>query len=137
MDKTNILVVGDEDEAAALLDKRGTTGIRFSRYTRDNDKTTVFRQPGRRYDWLLVNVASFGADEKDLIQSLRATGFFIPTGSQRQRRSCGVEWLADGSMQMHCCMQSSAQESCGSSQNNFVGDDSVVFEFQAPVKRVR
>lgn len=132
-----ILVVGDTDEAAALFGRRETTGYRFSRCAEGNDMATSLCQPGRRYDWILVDAASLDGDQKDLIQSLRVTGSFISGGTHREGRSCGVEWLADGSLQMNCCMRTPMRKSCGSSQWGPAEDDSVVFEYQAPVKRAK
>jgi len=134
--ETTVLVVGDTEEAVALFGTRRARGIRFSRCAQGNDMATSLRQPGRRYDWILVNAASFDGDEKDLIRSLRATGSFM-SGGQRPGRACGVEWLADGSLQMHCCMQNPLRKPCASSQNASIDHDSVVFEYQAPVKRVK
>lgn len=136
--KTHILVVGDAQEAATLFGRPGTTGVHFSRYARGNDKTAPLRQPGRRYDWILVNVASFDGDEKDLIQSLSVAGFFIADRKQREgHRPCGVEWLADGRLQMHCCKHDSTPKPCASSRYDMPDDDSFVFEYQAPVKQLK
>jgi len=135
--ETTVLVVGDADEAAALFGNRQTTGIHFSRCVKGNDMATSLRQPGRRYDWILVSAASFDGDEKDLIQSLRVTGSFISGGHRRTGRPCGVEWLADGSLQMHCCMQNPLRKPCASSRYGPIESDSVVFEYQAPVKRAK
>ncbi|WP_132971970.1 acyl-homoserine-lactone synthase [Thiogranum longum] len=88
-------------------------------------------------DWLLVNARSFDGDETDLIQSLRTAGFFIPGRTTALRQSCGVEWLADGRLQMHCCRQASLREPCASSRFDVPEDDSFVFEYQAPVKRAK
>jgi len=135
--ETTVLVVGDTEEAAALFGHRETGRIRFSRCVKGNDMATALRQSGRRYDWILVNAASFGGDEKDLIQSLHATGSFISGGYCRAGQSCGVEWLADGSLQMHCCMQNPLRKPCASSQSGMPERDSVVFEYQAPIKRAK
>lgn len=136
-DETTILVVGDADEAATLFSKHEATGIRFSRCAEGNDMATSLCQPGRRYDWILVDAASFDGDEKDLIQSLRVTGSFISGGDCREGQRCGVEWLADGSLQMNCCMRTPIRKSCISSRRGSAGGDSVVFEYQAPVKRAK
>jgi len=136
-DETTILVVGDADEAATLFGRRETTGIRFSRCAEGNDMATSLCQPGRRYDWILVDAALFDGDEKDFIQSLRVTGSFISGRNCREGRSCGVEWLADGSLQMNCCMRTPMRKSCFSSQRGPAEGDSVVFEYQAPVKRAK
>ena len=135
--KIHILVLGDATEAAALPGYPATTGVHFSLCAEDNDKVTSHRQPGRRYDWVLVNTRSFDGDETDLIQSLRTAGFFISGRRSPVRRSCGVEWLADGRLQMHCCRQTSMRESCASSRYDMPEDDSFVFEYQAPVKRAK
>ncbi len=135
--KTHILVIGDAGEASELFGGRGMAGIRFSRCAGGNDMATMLRQPGRRYDWILVNAASFDGDETDLVQSLRATGF-LHTGKDRAgHRKCGVEWLADGRLQMHCCMQNAERKPCTRSQYLPTEADSVVFEYQAPVKRAK
>ena len=135
--KPNILVVGDAQEAAALFGRPGTTGVRFSRCARGNDMATSLRQPGRRYDWVLVSAASFDGDEKDLIRSLSSTGFFNSQERPVANRSCGVEWLSDGTLQMHCCRQHAPSKSCASSQYDVPVADSFVFEYQAPVKRAK
>jgi len=134
---TTVLVVGDAEEAAALFGHRQTGRIRFSRCVKGNDMATSLRQPGRRYDWILVNAASFDGDEKDLIRSLHATGSFISGGHCRPGPSCGVEWLADGRLQMHCCMQNPPGKPCDRSQFGMPERDSVVFEYQAPIKRAK
>lgn len=135
--KIKILVVGDAEEATTLFGKREATRIRFSRYAGDNDMATPLRQTGRRYDWILVNAASFDGDEKDLIQSLRVTGSLISGGHRWGSQPCGVEWLPDGSLQMNCCMQTGMRKPCARSQFDSSGSDSVVFEYQAPVKRAK
>jgi len=136
-EKIQVLVLGDATEAPTLFGYPVTTGVRFSLCAGDNDDTVSHRQPRRRYDWILVNAMSFDGNEMELIQSLRTAGFFIPDRSTAARHSCGVEWLADGRLQMHCCQQGPLQEACASSQFELPGDDSFVFEYQAPVKRAK
>lgn len=135
--KTHILVIGDAGEASALFGSRGMTGIRFSRCAGSNDMVTMLRQPGRRYDWILVNAASLDGDETELIRSLRATGFLTTVTEPAAQRKCGVEWLSDGRLQMHCCMQNPERKPCARSQYRPTEADSVVFEYQAPVKRAK
>ncbi len=136
--KTHILVVGDAGEdAAALFGDPGTTNIRFSRCAGGNDISAALRQSGRRYDWILVNAGSFDGDERDLVRSLRPTGSLFPSRGRPAARKCGVEWLADGSLQMHCCMQGEKRKPCARSQFAAADSDSVVFEYQAPVKQAK
>lgn len=136
-EKIHVLVLGDATEAATLFGYPVTTGVHFSLCAGGNGKTAVHRQPGRRYDWILVNATSFDGSEMDLIQSLRTAGFFLSGRKPATRHACGVEWLADGRLQMHCCRQGSLQEACASSQFDLSEDDSFVFEYQAPVNRAK
>lgn len=127
-----ILVIGCTERAEALIRDSQGDRYRFTCCAGDNHTGTSTGQTGRHYDWIVINGEALGGDETELIRSLRAMGFFSRTGGQR----CGVEWLPDGTLELHCCAQASMRglrALTGQYLESGIGD--LVFEYHAPVKR--
>lgn len=134
--QVQILVIGDADKAVPEFLRQQEGHHQFTYCARDNYANGSNNQPGRCYDWIVIDGESLGGDETELIQSLRAMGFFLQQQEDQGEHRCGVEWSQDGVLQLRCCMQVSSNESRQTvhqvqdkQQNGFV------FEFHAPVKR--
>lgn len=128
----NILVVGSSEEAEALI--RDSQGDRycFTCCSKDDHTRTSPDQNERRYDWVLINGEALDGDKMDLIRSLAAPGFLNTAG----RHGCGVEWLSDGTLQLHCCAQPHARrQQLPAAPFAECADGAMVFEYHAPVKR--
>jgi hypothetical protein len=134
--QVQILVIGNTEKAVPEFLRRQEGHHQFSYCARDNYANDLNNQSGRCYDWIVIDGESLGGGETELIQSLRAMGFFLQQNGDQEKHRCGVEWSQEGVLQLRCCMQVSRNESRlavhqvqDEQQNGFV------FEFHAPVKR--
>jgi len=134
--QVHILVIGDSEEAVPEIFGQRQGHHQFTYCARGNYANGLNNQPGRFYDWIVIDGGSLGGDETELIRSLRAMGVFSPQNEDQEKQRCGVEWSQEGVLQLRCCMQGSRNKSRlavdpvqDEQQNGFV------FEFHAPMKR--
>ena len=133
--QVDILVIGDAGEAVPDFLGQPQDHHRFTYCARDDCARGSAERPGRCYDWVVIEGESLVRDETDLIQSLRAMGFFLHENKRGEHR-CGVEWSREGVLQLRCCMQASARApGCRAQQTDAGPQNGFVFEYHAPVKR--
>jgi len=134
--KKRVLVIGDPEMTASLLHDSRAEHHSFTYCAGDNCANLSAGQDGKHYEWIIINGEVLRGDETDLIQSLRAMGLLNTESAAAAVTRCGVEWLRDGSLQLHCCMKSPHRLSNVSAENPVEHQEpGFVFEYHAPVKR--
>ncbi len=134
--QSHILVIGDSGEVVPELFGQQQSNHKFTYCARDNYANSLNDQPGRYYDWIVIDGGSLGGDKTELIQSLRAMGIFLQPTEGQEEQHCAVEWSQEGVLQLRCCMQGSRNKT--SPAVDPVQDeqqDGFVFEYHAPMKR--
>jgi len=134
--KKRVLVIGDAETTASLLRDSRAEHHSFTYCAGGNCANISAGQDARHYEWIIINGEVLRGDETDLIQSLRAMGLLNMEPGAGAGTRCGVEWLRDGSLQLHCCMKSPRQLSKASAASPVEHQEpGLVFEYHAPVKR--
>ena len=104
----HILVIGNTEKAVPAFLRQQEGHHLFTYCARDNYTNDLNNQPGRCYDWIVIDGESLGGDETELIQSLRATGFFY--NRMETRRSIAVVWNCHRRVCCNCGAVCSFQE---------------------------
>ena len=99
MKNKHILLLSDHRRAETDLPLRARDRYRFTHCTCDAARTVdVVDQLQTRYDWILIDGAMMGGDQREFVRSLRAMGHLLSEGSDSccHAQSCSVEWDANG-----------------------------------------
>ena len=139
MKNKHILLLSDHRRAETDLPLCARDRYRFTHCTSDAARTVdVVDQLQARYDWILIDGAMMGGDQREFVRSLRAMGHLLSEGSDSccHAQSCSVEWDANGTLQLRCAGRMSAgherRHQPDSSESQLPG---FVFEYHAPMKR--
>lgn len=138
MKEQHILLFSDHRRLAADLPVRPDDRYRLT-YCASNDRNTdVIKTLQQRFDWILIDGAEMGGDQKEFFQLLRAIGLLLSEGGGGSCPDllCRVEWGPNGVLQLHC----GGRQACGgngSLQNLDAAAEtgSFTFEYHAPMER--
>jgi len=135
-----ILVFSDHRRLAAELPLPPDDRYSFTCCASDSHSidAAVERIHQQRFDWILIDGAAMGGNQKEFVQSLRAIGLLLSEGVVDSGRNsvCKVEWDANGTLHLCCCRKIAA---CGEPGIEVAGPnleiDGFVFEYHAPMER--
>ncbi len=138
MKEQHILLFSDHRRPASELPVRPEDRYRLTYCASDNRSAEVIESLRQRFDWILIDGAQMGGDQKEFFQLLRAIGFLLSDGSPGQcsNRLCSVEWDTNGVLQLRC----SRRQTPGGDRNPQGIDaaaetGSFTFEYHAPMGR--
>lgn len=128
-----ILVIGDPEAAAPLLQDSNLSSDQITFCKGDKQAIASLKRAGLHFEWIVISSAALGQEQMDLNQYHAAIGTAYP---QVAPRECGVEWRPDGSLQLHCsslkaCLCPTGKEGIDS----VLQEQGFVFEYQAPVNK--
>ena len=139
MKNGHILLLSDRQRAETELPLRPGARYRFTHCTSDAARTVgdvVQLQPG--YDWVLIDAAMLGGDQREFVQSLRAMGHLLSEGADSSCRhgSCSLEWDANGTLQLRCAGRRPVRNEPGCRTDLMESQlPGFIFEYHAPMKR--
>ena len=106
-------------------------------------------QPGRHYDWIIMDGNAISEEEMDYLYFLRAMGPNIKSGAStcgasqpplspaQNTAGCNVDWDKNGVLQLNCTMHKLMQCQTQSSAKNKILNDGFVFDFHRPCRNSR
>jgi len=135
----HILLLSDHRPTATELPLCQGGRYRFTHCTSDAVRSAEIG-PGvqSRYDWILIDGAMMGGDEKEFLQSLRAMGHLLSEGAGDcyQSGGCSLEWDANGTLQLRCAGRRLMRPARGCRTDRAeVELPGFTFEYHAPMKR--
>jgi hypothetical protein len=138
MKQQHILLFSDQRRPVAELPVRPDDRYRLTYCASDNRDANGIDSMQQRFDWILIDGAEMGGDQKEFFQLLRAIGLLL---SERRPGYCPgllchVEWDQRGVLQLRCSRRHAHGgdgKSPGVDPAAEVG--SFTFEYHAPMER--
>ncbi len=135
MKQQRILVLSQRPRAESDLPLAPRGGCRVTYCSGDShDISAAIERIQQPVDWVLIDGAGMGGDEKEFLQSLRAIGVLFAEGGRPA--PCRVQWNANGVLEL-CCGRKIAA-GAGEGGGSVTPDealDAFVFEYHAPMER--
>lgn len=139
MKSRHILLLSDHRQAEDALPLRSGGRYRFTHCTSDAARTgDVAERLQPPYDWILVDGAMMGRDEREFFQSLRAMGRLLSegAGSCYQGGACSLEWDSNGILQLRCAGRQPVSDAPRRQLDGATVElPGFTFEYHAPMKR--
>jgi hypothetical protein len=138
MKEQHILLFSDQRRPAAELPVRPDDRYRLTYCASDNRNADVIDTLQQRYDWILIDGAELGGDQKEFFQLLRAIGLLLSEGRPGYCPGllCRVEWDTNGILQLRCSRQQAAvRERKPQGADAAAEAGSFTFEYHAPMER--
>lgn len=104
----------------------------------DDRGADVIEALQQRVDWLLIDGAEMGGNQKEFFQLLRAIGFLLSEreSGRCQDIRCHVEWDANGVLQLHCSRLPVNRHDATATRLDPAADvGSYIFEYHAPMHK--
>lgn len=132
-DQGYILVLRGQKQSHREVPGSNLDSYRLSYCVAGNRDMESVGVPENGFDWLIVDGSLIGGDRGNIIHSLRAIDIFFSNIRSGNNHSCRVDWAADGTLQLQCCMQPVHMHQDMQSTST-PALDGFVFEFHAPMK---
>jgi hypothetical protein len=138
MKEQHILLFSDHRRPVAELPVRPDDRYRLTYCASDNRDANAIDSMQQRFDWILIDGAEMGGDQKEFFRLLRAIGLLL---SERGTGYCSgllcqVEWNQSGVLQLRCSRRH-ALGGEGRSPSADLDTDigSFTFEYHAPMEK--
>jgi len=138
MKRQHILLFSDHRRAAAELPVQAGDDYRLTYCANDNRDVDRIERVQQPFDWVLIDAAAMGGDQKEFFRSLRAMGLLFSKGSDHgcAMLPCGVEWDERGTLYLRCARRRATGGGSGCRREESDDDSAAfTFEYHAPMER--
>lgn len=132
-EQKKVLVIGEPEATPQLLQELCQDCELYTQYEGDNQTVKSEAKSGEHFDYIVIRTAGLKKKESVLAQCLAGMGILI---EDLPYHHCAVEWLDDGSLQLHCCLRPSLHSGYHTKNHwSLQQEQGYTFEYQAPMKK--